>query len=89
MLLTLTNGGDLDNAATLKTIMTDEVGHVAVGKRWFDYVSGLNRLDPVKIWHRLVTQYFNGDLKPPFNHAARRAAKLSSTFCGPHTERYD
>ena len=89
VLFALTNGGDLDNAAALKTIMTDEVGHVAVGKRWFDYVSGLNRLDPVKNWHRLVTQYFNGDLKPPFNHAARRAAKLSSTFYGPPTERYD
>ena len=51
----MTNGGDLDNAAALKIIMTDEVGHVAVGKRWFDYVSGLNRLDPVKSLHRLVT----------------------------------
>ena len=89
MLLTLTNGGNLDNAAALRTIMTDEVGHVAVGKRWFDYVSGLNRLDPVKIWHRLVTQYFNGDLNQPPNHATRRAVKLSSTFHGSPTERYD
>ena len=89
VLFALTNGGDLDNAAALKTIMTDEVGHVAVGKRWFDYVSGLNRFDPVKSWHRLVTQYFNGDLKQPSNQAARRAVKLPSTFYGPPTERYD
>ena len=89
MLFALTNGGDLDNAAALKTIMTDEVGHVAVGKRWFDYVCGLGRLDPVSSWHRLVTKYFHGDLKPPFNIAARRAAKFSSAFYGPLAERDD
>ena len=43
----LTNVGDRDSAAALGIIMTDEVGHVAVGKRWFDYVCGLGRLDPV------------------------------------------
>ena len=89
MMKKLANVGNQDSPTALNIIVTDEVGHVAVGKRWFDYVSGLNRLDPVKIWHRLVTQYFNGDLKPPFNHAARRAAKLSSTFYGPPKERYD
>jgi uncharacterized ferritin-like protein (DUF455 family) len=89
VILTLTNGGDPYNAAALKIIMTDEVGHMAVGKRCFDYVSGLNRLNPVKSCHRLVTQYLNGDLNQPSNHATRRAVKLSSTFHGSPTERYD
>jgi uncharacterized ferritin-like protein (DUF455 family) len=69
--------------------MTDEVGHVAVGKRWFDFVCGLNRLDPVSSWHKLVTQYFHGELKPPFNIAARRAAKFSAAFYGPLATRTD
>jgi uncharacterized ferritin-like protein (DUF455 family) len=89
MIEKLTNVGDPDSAAALNIIMTDEVGHVAVGKRWFDYVCGLDRLDPVSSWHRLVTQYFHGDLKPPFNIAARRAAKFSSAFYGPLVERDD
>ena len=47
MIEKLTNVGDPDSAAALGIIMTDEVRHVAVGKRWFDYVCGLGRLDPV------------------------------------------
>ena len=31
----LTNVGDSDSSATLNIIMTDEVEHVVVGKRWF------------------------------------------------------
>ena len=80
MIEKLTNVGDPYSAAALNIIMTDEVGHVAVGKRWFDYVCGLNRLDPFSSWHRLRTQYFHGDLKPPFNIVARHAAKFSSAF---------
>ena len=89
MIEKLTNFGDSDSAAALNIIMTDEVGHVAIGRRWFDYLCGLDRLDPVSSWHRFVTQYYNGNLKPPFNIAARRAAKFSSAFCGPLTERND
>ena len=89
MIERLTNVGDPDSAAALNIIMTDEVGHVAVGRRWFDYVCGLNSLDPVTSWHRLVTQYFHGDLKPPFNIAARHTAKFSSAFYGPLAERND
>ena len=85
----LTAAGDDDSAAALHIIMTDEVGHVAVGKRWFDFVCGLNRLDPVSSWHKLVTQYFYGDLKPPFNVAALRAVKFSAAFCGPLATRND
>ena len=61
MIEKLINVGDPDNAAALNIIIADEVGHVAVGKRWFDFVCGLKRLDPVSSWHRLVTQYFHGD----------------------------
>ena len=89
MIEKLANVGDRDSAAALNIIMTDEVGHVAVGKRWFDYVCGLNRLNPVSSWHRLVTQYFRGDLKPLFNIEVRHSVKFSSTFYGPLAERDD
>ena len=82
MIEKLANVGDSDGATALKIIMTDEVGHVAVGKRWFNYACGLDRLDPVSTWHQLVTLYFHDELKPPFNIATRRAAKFSSAFTG-------
>jgi uncharacterized ferritin-like protein (DUF455 family) len=81
--------GDEETAAALGIIMRDEVGHVAVGKRWFDYVCGLRRLDPVSTWHSLVKRYFHGDLKPPFNIAARQAARFAAAFYGPLAERDD
>lgn len=74
---------DHASAEILEIIMQEEVGHVATGKRWFDYVCGCERRDPISSWQHLVKKYFNGALKPPFNIPARRAAKFSSAFYGP------
>ena len=75
--------GDEVSAEILQVIMEDEVGHVATGKRWFDFVCGCERRDPISSWQNLVRQYFKGDLKPPFNIEARTAAKFSAAFYGP------
>ena len=53
------------------------------------YMCGMDRLDPVSTWHSLVKRYFHGDLKPPFNIAARNAARFSSAFYGPLATRDD
>jgi len=81
--------GDPETARAFEIIMTDEIGHVAVGKKWFDFVCGVERLDPVSTWHRLVGTYFRGPLKPPFNIAARTAARFSAAFYAPMAERKD
>ena len=75
--------GDQQSADILQIIMEDEVGHVATGKKWFDFVCGCERRDPISSWQGLVRQYFRGDLKPPFNLEARTAAKFSAAFYGP------
>ena len=75
--------GDKASAEILQIIMEDEVGHVATGKRWFDYVCGCERRDPISSWQSLVRHYFKGDLKTPFNIEARTAAKFSAAFYGP------
>ena len=75
--------GDEASAEILQTIMEDEVGHVATGKRWFDFVCGCERRDPISSWQGLVRHYFKGDLKPPFNIEARKAARFSAAFYGP------
>ena len=79
----VTGVGDKRSADILQIIMEDEVGHVATGKKWFDFVCGCERRDPISSWQGLVRQYFKGDLKPPFNIAARTAAKFSAAFYGP------
>ena len=63
--------GDEKTANALGIIMTDEITHVSVGKRWFDYMWGMDHLDPVSTWHSRVKRCFHCDLKPPFNIAAR------------------
>ena len=75
--------GDEKTANALGIIMTDEITHVSVGKRWFEYMWGMDHLDPVSKWHSLVKRYFHGDLKPPFNIAARNAARFSAAPYGP------
>jgi uncharacterized ferritin-like protein (DUF455 family) len=80
---------DPDSAAAFAIIMQDEIGHVAIGKKWFDYQCGMHRLDPVSTWHQLVGTYFRGPLKPPFNIAARTAARFSAAFYAPMAERTD
>ena len=61
----------------------------SVGKRWFDYMCGMDRLDPVSTWHSLVKRYFHANLKPPFNIAARNAARFSAAFYDPLAIRGD
>jgi uncharacterized ferritin-like protein (DUF455 family) len=74
----LTAAGDRESAAVLEIIYRDEIGHVAVGKRWFDWLCAGDGRDPAATWQALVRRYFKGRLKPPFNEAARAAAGLSA-----------
>lgn len=89
MITKLNAVGDNESADALGIIMHDEVGHVLIGKRWFDYVCGMHRRDPVSSWHMLVKRYFKGPLKPPFNIEAREAAHFSAAFYGPLSYRDD
>ena len=79
----LTQVGDETTAACFEIIMTDEIGHVAIGKKWFDYQCGMERADPISRWQGLVGKYFHGQLKPPFNIDARNAARFSAAFYQP------
>ena len=80
---------DEEAANALCITMNDEIIHVLVGKRFFDYMCGMDRLDPVSTWHSLVKRYFHGNLKPPFNIASRNAARFSAAFYGPLVTRDD
>lgn len=79
----LRRSGDESSAAALDIIYRDEIGHVAAGKRWFDYVALAQGHDPATIWQHLVGKHFRGRLKGPFNRIARDAAGFSAAFYEP------
>lgn len=72
--------GDGESAAALGIIYEDEKGHVAIGKRWFDWLCTRRGLEPTHTWRDLVRRHFKGQVKPPFNEEARRAAGLQPSF---------
>ncbi|TQV74315.1 ferritin-like domain-containing protein [Denitrobaculum tricleocarpae] len=72
--------GDRDSAAILQIIFDEEVGHVACGKQWFDFLCARQERSPQETWRDLVRRHFHGALKPPFNEPARSAAGLPADF---------
>lgn len=76
-------GGDAASADILQIIYRDEIGHVAIGKRWFDHVAEARGLDPRTTWQELVKVHFRGRLKPPFNHEARAQAGFAAAYYEP------
>jgi uncharacterized ferritin-like protein (DUF455 family) len=66
--------GDAESAAVLDVILRDEIGHVAIGNRWFRHLCAQRRLDPVAAYRRLAVQHDAPRLRGPFNLPARRAA---------------
>ena len=58
----------------LDVILRDEVGHVAIGNRWYRWLCERDGLDPVAHYPVLAQQYAAPRLHPPFNLEARRAA---------------
>ncbi len=80
MIAKLEAAGDLESAAVLRTIYQEEIAHVGTGSRWFHFVCADAGLEPRATWRRLVRQYFKGELKPPFNDAARLQAGLTRAY---------
>jgi uncharacterized ferritin-like protein (DUF455 family) len=83
MALRLERLGDGESAAILGRIYADEIGHVAVGRRWFEFLCAARGLPAVATYHGLVRRHFKGGLKAPFNLAARDAAGFAAAFYAP------
>ncbi|WP_298830251.1 ferritin-like domain-containing protein [uncultured Piscinibacter sp.] len=73
----LARAGDARAVAILDVILRDEIGHVAIGNRWYRFACERAALDPVAIYPGLVERYAAPKLRPPYNDAARRAAGFS------------
>jgi uncharacterized ferritin-like protein (DUF455 family) len=70
----LASGGDKQGAAILDIILRDEIGHVAIGNKWYRYVCAQRACDPLTTYAQLAQLYRAPKLKGPFNLQARRAA---------------
>ncbi len=69
----LTAVGDLQTVAVLEIILEEEVRHVAIGTRWFNYCCQQRGLDSELTFRQLLKEYY-GKLRGPFNIQARLQA---------------
>ena len=68
--------GDHETADVLQRILDDEVGHVAIGDRWFRWLCAARDLEPEATFRRLLDEA-GTRVVPPLNVEARRAAGFS------------
>jgi uncharacterized ferritin-like protein (DUF455 family) len=73
----LAKAGDRRAVEILEVILRDEVGHVAIGNRWYGWLCERDGLDPVAHHATLAKRHGAPRLKPPYNLPARRAAGFS------------
>lgn len=69
----LAHHGDAAAAAILDIILRDEVGHVAVGNRWYTRLCTERGRAPRETFRQLMREYNAPAIHPPFNRAARLA----------------
>ena len=72
--------GDVAMTRILRRILSDEIVHVAAGTRWFESCCANRRIAPETEWRNLLTRYFGGSIKPPFNDSARATAGLTREY---------
>ena len=62
----------------LEIILHDEIGHVLVGNRWFNFLCTNENLSPIVTYRELAEKYCAPTLRGPFNFDAREQAGFSA-----------
>jgi uncharacterized ferritin-like protein (DUF455 family) len=70
----LAQAGDQRAVEILDVILRDEIGHVAIGNRWYRWLCERDGLDPIAYFDQLLAAHHAPRPKPPFNLDARRRA---------------
>ena len=65
-------------AAILDVILRDEVGHVAIGNRWYGWLCAQRGLAPLEHFRQLMRHHRAPRPRPPLNTEARQRAGFSS-----------
>jgi len=58
----------------LKVIHSEEIGHVLIGTRWFNFSCKQRGLSPGKVFVELLDEYMNGVIQGPFDEDSRLQA---------------
>jgi uncharacterized ferritin-like protein (DUF455 family) len=74
----LAKAGDARAVEILEVILRDEVGHVAIGNRWYRWLCEREGLDPIAHEAALSRRYQAPQPRPPFNLDARRRAGFTT-----------
>ena len=70
----LASCGAHEPVALLKAILNDEVGHVAIGNRWYGFLCEQRGLEPLDTFRTLLREYNAPRLRGPLHTSARLAA---------------
>lgn len=73
----LVQAGDAEVGPIMDIILRDEIGHVAIGNRWFNWLCEQRGLEPFDVYDRLAAEHDAPVLRGPFNLEARRKAGFS------------
>ena len=73
----LAQAGDHAAADILTIILRDEIGHVATGNTWYNWLCEQRGVEPIATFTQLCAEYQAPKLKPPFNMESRRQAGFS------------
>ena len=66
--------GDQDTADRLTIILRDEIGHVAIGSRWFHSLCQERGLEPRATSLKMIALHLRGEVRCPLNRADRLKA---------------
>lgn len=70
----LMSSGAQEAVSILETILHDEIGHVAVGNRWYTFLCNQRGLEPLATFRSLLREYNAPKLRGPLHTSARLAA---------------
>ena len=70
----LASAGAHDAVAIMKIILHDEIGHVAIGNHWYNFLCKQRDLDPLTTFRTLLREYNAPRLRGPLHTSARLAA---------------
>ena len=69
---------DVKAVEILEIILHDEIGHVFIGNRWFNFLCSNAGLSPITAYRELAQKYHAPTLRGPFNFEARQQAGFTS-----------
>ncbi len=74
--------GDEAGVIILERILREEVGHVALGSRWFHWLCAQRGLEPEAEYFALIDRHLKGQARGPFNQELRRQAGFTDAELG-------